>query len=86
MTPYDDYDLDEENELYGDSGNDYGHDDDLPEMLCPNCRATVTEDTQKCPHCGDWITPVEPSDSGWRRWLFVVAVLLMLLAMLRFAL
>ncbi|MCG8409438.1 MAG: hypothetical protein MI923_29890 [Phycisphaerales bacterium] len=78
MAPYED-DFDDE---YA----DYGHDDDLPEMMCPNCRGVVTEDTQKCPHCGDWITPVDETTRGWRRWLFVVAVLLMLLAILRFAL
>ena len=51
MAPYED-DIDDE---YA----GYEHDDDLPEMMCPSCRGTVTEDTQKCPHCGDWITPVE---------------------------
>jgi hypothetical protein len=58
-------------------------DDALGEMLCPSCRRTVTEDTQKCPYCGDWITPEHPSSRGWRRWVFVAAVLLMLWAVLR---
>ena len=56
---------------------------DLPEMLCPSCRDVVTEDTQKCPHCGDWITPRDLSRHPWRRWVFVAAVLLMLWAILR---
>lgn len=55
----------------------------LPEMICPACRAAVTEDTQKCPHCGDWITPIDPSAGGWRRWVFIAVVLLMLYAILR---
>ncbi len=54
------------------------------DMVCPSCGARVTEDTQKCPHCGDWITPRDPGRSGVKRWIFVVAVLLMLYAMLRF--
>ena len=65
------------------------HDDDddaaLPDMACPECGARVTEDTQKCPRCGDWITPIAPA-SGRRSWWLAIAVLLMLLAMLRFIL
>jgi len=64
-------------------------DDDLPEMMCPACGGDVTEDTQKCPHCGDWITAVEAREGSSlrsRRWVLVVAVLLMLLAMWRFIL
>jgi len=57
--------------------------DDLPEALCPSCRGLVTEDTQKCPHCGDWITPRLSSIPGWRRWVYVAVVLLMLYAILR---
>jgi DNA-directed RNA polymerase subunit RPC12/RpoP len=67
---------------------DIADDDDeeaLPDMACPACGARVTEDTQKCPHCGDWITPVAPG-GGWKKWWLAVAVMLMLLAMLRMVL
>ena len=51
--------------------------DDVPAMMsCPNCRKAVVEDAQKCPHCGDWITPVEPR-SG-KRLMTVLAILIML--------
>lgn len=53
--------------------------DDLPEMMCPECRRAVTEDTQQCPHCGDWITPVDPAQGGWRRGIFLLAIVVMLL-------
>jgi len=59
---------------------------DLPEMFCPNCRSAVTEDTQQCPRCGDWITPVATAGASWKRWVIVAAVVLMLVAMARFAL
>ena len=60
-------------------------DQSLPEMMCPNCRGAVAEDTQKCPHCGDWITAVDPpSRDGLKRWVFIAVVLLMLLAMLAY--
>lgn len=58
----------------------------VADMACPSCRRPVTVETQKCPHCGDWITPVYPSSGRSRRWVFVVAVILMLLAMARFIL
>ncbi|MEK6798881.1 MAG: hypothetical protein AABZ12_07955 [Planctomycetota bacterium] len=56
--------------------------DDNPEqedmLLCPSCRRQVHEDTQQCPHCGDWITPVS-DEHPLRRWLMVaIAVLLIL--------
>ncbi|MFH1418199.1 MAG: zinc ribbon domain-containing protein [Planctomycetota bacterium] len=81
MSPVDyqsdeDGDLPQEQDLGGDSA-------DLGEMVCPSCGANVTEDTQKCPHCGDWITPEYPSRHNWRRWVFVAVVLLMLCAILR---
>lgn len=79
MGRFEDYD-EHEDDSYDDG------DDDLPEMQCPSCGRAVVEDTQKCPHCGDWITPVDSTSGGLKRWLFVVAVLLMMLAMLRFVL
>ena len=49
---YDDYDEDE-----------WAHDEDEGEddlLVCPSCSQAVHEDTQQCPHCGDWIIPVYP--------------------------
>ncbi|MFQ5412093.1 MAG: hypothetical protein ACE5EC_07335 [Phycisphaerae bacterium] len=62
--------------------------DALPEMMCPNCRGLICEDTQKCPHCGDWIPAGDPPGSRRRvrRWAFLAAVVLMLLAMWRYLL
>ncbi len=58
--------------------------DDL--LVCPSCRAAVHEDTQRCPQCGDWITPVYPA-TRWKRlgWTVaaVLAIALMLLLTLR---
>lgn len=77
-----------ESEFDGDSDDpqcvdvvDGDDDDALPEMMCPACRERVTEDTQKCPNCGDWITPVELGSGAAKRWVFVIAVGLMLVAM-----
>lgn len=56
---------------------------DLREMRCPACGASVTEDTQQCPDCGDWIIPQDPARHNWRRWVFIAVVLIMLYAVLR---
>ncbi len=64
--------LDEE--WIDDEGDD---EDDL--LLCPSCRASVHEDTQQCPHCGDWITPIYPGERTRRR-IWAVAALLVVAA------
>lgn len=68
-------DFDEDHEWVDDDADDSA--DDL--LVCPNCRADVHEDTQQCPHCGEWITPVYPSEHRWSR-VWIVAVILLLLA------
>ena len=58
---------------------------DAPAMMeCPSCGAPVIEDAEKCPACGDWITPIEPSGAFSKKWWIAVAVLIMLYAMFRF--
>lgn len=51
--------------------------DDLLE--CPSCGQAVHEDTQQCPHCREWITPVDRSDTG-KKWIWLVAAILLILA------
>ena len=50
-------------------------------LACPSCRGEVHEDTQQCPHCGDWITPVYP-ERRVTGWVWKVAAILAILAML----
>jgi len=63
--------------------DEFAEGDEDPEadlMHCPSCRQRVHEDTQKCPHCGDWITPtVIPSSS---KNLIVLAVVVLLIVAL----
>jgi hypothetical protein len=56
--------------------------DDLALMICPHCRRTVTEDTQKCPHCGDWIEPVAPNSGTGRKLIYAGLVVLLVLMIL----
>jgi len=59
--------------------------DEAPaDMASPSFGAAVTEEANKCPACGDWITPAHPVGAFSKKWWLAVAVLLMLLAMWRF--
>lgn len=60
---------------------DEGDPDDVL-MECPACRKAVHEDAQQCPHCGDWIIPVDPVHRGRRSLWSVLIVLVILLLVL----
>ena len=74
-------DYEPDDDLFDPDDNDLGDNDDET-LACPSCRNAVHEDTQKCPHCGDWIIPVEPTSR--KRRFFYVAVAVMLLLVLLF--
>lgn len=70
---YDDYDADD----WIDE-SDIGSPDEADDLLlCPSCGAEVHEETQQCPHCGDWIVPVYPGE-GPKRIVWTIAVILVL--------
>lgn len=61
-------------------------DDDEDDLLiCPNCRSEVHEDTQQCPHCGDWIIPIYPSETS-KKMIWIIAVVLMITSMIMISL
>ena len=70
------YEVDD-NEEWVDEDDDSG--DDL--LMCPACKTAVHEDTQQCPHCGDWIVPVYPGERS-KRVVFLIAAALLILALL----
>ncbi len=55
-------------------------DTDAELLTCPSCRRAVHEDTQQCPHCGNWITPVDRSGS-WKGTVWLVAAVLLVLVL-----
>ncbi|MCO6437648.1 MAG: zinc-ribbon domain-containing protein [Phycisphaerae bacterium] len=57
--------------------------DEPAEMICPSCGREVLEDTQKCPHCGDWIVPVDRS-GGTSRFIWAIVVVFLVLALIAF--
>lgn len=75
------YDDDYGEEWIEDEGADS---DEADLLLCPSCRRLVHEDTQQCPHCGDFITPVYPQ-SPIKRVLFAAVVILLISSFLFWA-
>lgn len=71
-----DYDDQDEN-----LDEEWVEDDDTEDelLVCPSCNRSVHEDTQQCPHCGDWIIPAYPSGQ-FKRYLWPIITLLLLLA------
>ena len=59
--------------------------DDSEVLPCPSCGQPVHEDTPKCPHCGDWITPLRASAAKpiWVRVVGVIVVIGLLLGATR---
>ncbi len=72
---FDNDEIDDGSEYSGESEEDDSENDLLE---CPICHRSVHEDTQQCPHCGDWIEPVYPGERGKKRfWAIVVALIVM---------
>ena len=47
--------------------------DSAVELPCPSCGEGVYEDADRCPHCGDFVTPGRrPAGANVPRWMFVL--------------
>lgn len=61
-------------------------DNSEPEVLpCPSCGKSVYEETQQCPHCGEWIMPHAASarTPSWVRIVGVIVAAAFLAAILK---
>ena len=65
------YDIDDE-------VDDDPEDDQLP---CPSCGRMIFDDTDRCPHCGDWVMPLAAASSRgtWVWWTALALVIVMLI-------
>ena len=53
-------------------------------LVCPSCKQSVHEDTQQCPHCGDWIVPAWPRQRGKRMiWIFAAGAVILSFVLIR---
>jgi predicted nucleic acid-binding Zn ribbon protein len=55
---------------------------DSVETPCPACGKPVYEDTDKCPHCGEWISPLGEAERRSRTWFWPVIVTLLIILVL----
>ncbi|HUU83671.1 MAG TPA: hypothetical protein VM243_09225 [Phycisphaerae bacterium] len=76
------YDDDEEQDWTPDL--DEEQDSEADQLPCPSCGAMVYDDTDRCPHCGDWIMPLSAS-AGSRSGIWIVAALLAIIGLLVWA-
>jgi hypothetical protein len=64
--PYDDE--------YDDDEREDSVDEDLADLgACPACRKPIYEDTERCPHCGEFISSADTSDRK-PMWVIIAAI------------
>jgi predicted RNA-binding Zn-ribbon protein involved in translation (DUF1610 family) len=73
-------DDDELNEAEDPDESDQDSGEESGTLPCPNCGEDVWEEAERCPHCGEYITPGIGSDR--KPWWVIVAAILALLAVL----
>ena len=73
----DDSDSDDEDwELPDEEEEGYGDDDgETPTIDCPACGATVYEDAEQCPVCGEYITQSTSAWDGKPLWWIILGLL-----------
>ncbi|NBV46656.1 MAG: hypothetical protein EBR86_13725 [Planctomycetia bacterium] len=67
----------------GDDGADEGGDgsgDDAALIPCPACGDPIDDDSPHCPHCGHWITAEDDALPRRPTWVFVTAVVCLVVA------
>ncbi|MDB5328816.1 MAG: hypothetical protein JWM57_4385 [Phycisphaerales bacterium] len=68
-------DEDDELDPEGPDSVDQADGDDDQDLLtpCPHCKQMMYEDTERCPHCGDYVSP--DRSGGLPLWAIVTAVI-----------
>jgi RNA polymerase subunit RPABC4/transcription elongation factor Spt4 len=53
---------------------------DDPDLdVCPRCRKMISEEAERCPHCGEYISAEDAPLSG-SAWIMIAVIVLLLLA------
>lgn len=72
---------DEEPEAY-DIDDEIDDDPEYDQLPCPSCGRMIFDDTDRCPHCGDWVMPLATAASRrvtWAWWTALALVIVMLI-------
>lgn len=56
--------------------------DEAGELWCPHCGAVMHADSDRCPKCGDYVTPGPRPTPGWLRAGAIVLALLIVAGLL----
>ena len=49
---------------------------ELDQVPCPSCGRMIYDDTDKCPHCGDWVMPMASAAARRPTWIWWTALVL----------
>ena len=60
-----------------DDWDDDDADDEEPTIPCPYCKREIHEESQRCPHCGSYISE-EDAAPAIKPWWIIIGVLLVL--------
>jgi len=55
------------------------HDDEVPTVRCPHCRAEVAEDADRCPRCENYISGEDAPPEQRSRFVVVMMILALLI-------
>ncbi|MGB9626706.1 MAG: zinc ribbon domain-containing protein [Phycisphaerae bacterium] len=75
--PTDDDDWSEQEDFDDDSA-----DAESDEYPCPACGRSIYDDAEKCPYCGEWITPPGTAETRSRSWFWPILVALLVVVIL----
>lgn len=70
---------DEEDQWIDEEADD---EEEEPTVACPYCREPIHEDSQRCPHCGSYISR-EDAPAGGKPWWLIVGVAVSLYVVFR---
>ncbi|MFH0981666.1 MAG: hypothetical protein V2A79_09025 [Planctomycetota bacterium] len=59
-----------------DIDNEIAHDSEADQLPCPSCGRMLYDDTDRCPHCGDWVMPLAAGAGGRGTWIWWTALIL----------
>jgi predicted amidophosphoribosyltransferase len=56
------------------------HDDEIPTVPCPYCKAEILEDAERCPRCENYLSAEDaPAGSSKPLWIWVLLIVATLL-------